>query len=46
MRSILYVGIDVHKESYIVCSYSYEKDALEYQQRLLPDYKLVLKYLE
>ena len=46
MPSILYIGMDVHKESYTVCSYSYEKDALEYQQKLAPDYKLVLKYLE
>jgi transposase len=46
MKRILYVGMDVHKESYTVCSYSYEKDALEYQQKLLPSYKMVLKYLE
>lgn len=46
MTSILYVGMDVHKESYTVCSYSYEHDALEYQQKLPADYKMVLKYLE
>lgn len=46
MTSILYVGIDVHKESYTVCSYSYEHGALEYQQKLPSDYKMVLKYLE
>lgn len=46
MKRILYVGMDVHKESYTVCSYSYEQDALEYQQKLLPDYKMVMKYLE
>ena len=45
MTSILYVGIDVHKESYTVCSYSYEKDTLEYQQKLPPDYKMVLTYV-
>jgi len=46
MNRILYVGMDVHKESYTVCCYDYEKDALEYQQKLAPDYKLVLKYME
>ncbi len=46
MKRILYVGMDVHKESYTVCSYSYERDALEYKQTLVPDYKMVLKYLE
>lgn len=46
MERILYVGMDVHKESYTVCSYSYEQDALEYQQKLAPDYRMVLKYLE
>jgi len=46
MTSILYVGMDVHKENYTLCCYSYEKDALEYKQTLPPDYKMVLKYLE
>ncbi len=46
MPSILYIGMDVHKESYTVCSYSYEKDALEHRQKLAADYKMVLKYLE
>jgi len=46
MNSILYVGMDVHKESYTVCSYSFEHDEVEYQQKLPPDYKMVLKYLE
>lgn len=46
MKSILYVGMDVHKENYTLCCYSYEKDALEYRQKLAPDYRMVLKYLE
>ncbi len=46
MKRILYVGMDVHKESYTVCSYSFDKDALEYRQELAPDYKMVLKYME
>ena len=46
MTSILYVGMDVHKENYTLCCYSFEKDELEYKQILAPDYKMVLKYLE
>jgi len=38
--------MDVHKESYTVCCYSFAKDQLEYQQKLAPDYKLVLRYLD
>jgi hypothetical protein len=30
MKSILYVGMDVHTESYTVCCYSYERDAPDY----------------
>ena len=46
MTSILYVGMDVHKENYTLCCYSFERDAIEYKQTLSPDYKMVLKYLE
>ena len=46
MTSILYVGMDVHKENYTLCCYSYEKDALEYKQTIAPYYKMVLRYLE
>jgi transposase len=46
MTSILYIGMDVHKENYTLCSYSYEKDKLEHQQKVEPDYRQVLKYLE
>ena len=46
MKSILYVGMDVHKENYTLCSYSFEKDDLQYKQTMAPDYKMVLKYLE
>jgi len=46
MTSILYVGMDVHKENYTVCCYSIEKDELAYRQTLMPDYRQVLKYLE
>lgn len=46
MPSILYIGMDVHKESYTVCCYSFDRDEVEYTQKLAPDYKMVLKYLE
>ncbi len=46
MNSIVYVGMDVHKEQYTVCCYTYEKDKVEYKQTLPADYRLVLKYLE
>ena len=46
MRSIIYVGLDVHKESITVCSYTIEADKLQYTQKLPSDYKMVLKYIE
>lgn len=46
MNSIVYVGMDVHKESYTVCCYSYDTDKVEYKQTLSSDYKMILKYIE
>jgi len=46
MKSIIYVGLDVHKESYTVCCYSIKEDKVQYQQKIGPDYKMILKYLE
>lgn len=46
MQSIVYVGMDVHKESYSVCCYRFDEDKLQYQQKIPADYKMVLKYLE
>lgn len=46
MNSIVYVGMDVHKESYTVCCYSYDTDKVAYKQTLPPDYRLILKYME
>ena len=46
MSSILYVGMDVHKENYTLCCYSFDEDQLQYKQTISPDYKLVLKSLE
>jgi len=38
--------MDVHKESYTLCCYSFDEDKTQYEQKISPDYKLVLKYLE
>jgi transposase len=38
--------MDVHKENYTLCCYSVEGDNVQYQQKISPDYKTVLKYLE
>jgi len=46
MNSIVYIGMDVHKESFTVCCYTIDADKIQYQQKLAPDYKLVLKYIE
>jgi transposase len=46
MNSIIYVGMDVHKESYTLCCYSIDEDKAFYQQKVDPDYRLVLKYME
>lgn len=46
MNSIVYVGMDVHKESYTVCCYSFDADEVMYKQKISSDYKMILKYLE
>lgn len=46
MNSILYIGMDIHKESYTLCCYSFDDDELRYRQTIEPDYKMILKYLE
>ena len=46
MNSIVYVGMDVHKESFTLCCYSYNRDKIEFKQTIPSDYKLILKYME
>jgi transposase len=46
MSSILYVGMDVHKDNYTLCCYRIDEDELKYKQKIGPDYKMVLKFLE
>ena len=42
----IYVGMDVHKESFSLCAYTIESDKCSYHQKTAPDYKQVLKYLD
>lgn len=46
MSSIVYVGMDVHKESYTLCCYTMEADEVFAVVQMEPDYKNILKYLE
>ncbi len=46
MNSVVYVGMDVHKESYTMCCYTFEADKVQFQQKIKSDYRMVLKYLE
>jgi len=46
MQSIVYVGMDVHKESYTLCCYRIDDDKLRYEQTIKPEIKNILKYLE
>ncbi len=46
MNTIVYIGMDVHKESYTLCCYSYDTDKVEYKQTIPADYRLILKYME
>lgn len=46
MKSILYVGMDVHLLSYTLCSYSIEKDEVFANATVQPDVKHILSYVE
>lgn len=46
MENIVYIGMDVHKESYTLCCYCFYRDKVEYQQTVSADYRFVLKYIE
>ena len=45
-NTTVYVGMDVHKESFTLCAYTLEKEKGSYSRRTPADYKKVLKYLE
>ena len=42
----VYVGMDVHKESFTLCAYTIEEEKGSHFQKTEADYKNVLKYLE
>ena len=42
----VYVGMDVHKESFTFCAYTIDAEKGSYFRRTEADYKNVLKYLE
>ena len=46
MESIIYVGIDVHKDTYSVCCYDPRSDRYLYEHKIKAMTKTVLKYLE
>lgn len=45
-NTTVYVGMDVHKESFTLCAYTLEKEKGSYSRRTPADYKEVLKYLK
>ena len=42
----IFVGMDVHKESFSFCTYTNEDEKTLHYQRTEADYKSVLKYLD
>jgi transposase len=46
MNSIVYIGIDVHKESYTLCCFRPEDDAAKHTVKIKSDYKQVLNYID
>lgn len=44
--STVYVGMDVHKETFSLCCYTNEKEMPEYSQKVAAHYSKVLNYLE
>lgn len=46
MKSILYVGMDVHNDQFTLCTYRMNDERVKFQHVVEPDYKQVLLYLE
>ena len=46
MESIVYVGVDVHKDTYSICCYKSKEDRFYYEKKLVAESKRVIKYLE
>ena len=45
MKSITYIGMDVHTTNYTLCCYSVEDDRYFAEIEIKPDYREVLKYV-
>lgn len=45
-NNTIYVGMDVHKDSFSLCAYTIEADKCSHHQKTEADYKRVLMYLE
>ena len=43
MESIIYVGMDVHKDSYSVCCYKSKEDRYYYEKKILAESRRVIK---
>ena len=46
MKSIIYVGMDVHSTNYTLASYTFENDRPFAVTQVEPDYKHILNYLK
>ena len=44
--STVYVGMDVHKDSFSLCCYTNEKEQAEYPQKVIGHYSKVINYIE
>ena len=44
--STVYVGMDVHKETFSLCCYTNEKEAAEYPQKVEAHYSKIINYIE
>ena len=45
-EKILYIGIDVHKDTYSLCSFDFHKNELSDEMTIKATTKAVIKYLE
>lgn len=41
----VYVGMDVHKESFSLCCYTFEDDRYAHHQKMDPDFSMVVNYI-
>lgn len=46
MKSIIFIGMDVHKNSYSLCCYDKESDEISREVKIVTDVKLIQKYVD